>query len=211
MRYDGRAVYGAPMAKLLGTYEMELHSALATMLGCGFDRLINIGGAEGYYAVGLARNWGMKEVVVFELDPCGRNIISQLARENSVGETVSILGRCSEPDLVGILSDECADLLIMDVEGGEMELLSRRVTSRARKSTLLVETHDFISPGCTEQLRERLNGSHDVLVVSSRERTVADFPWQSRIPATAKLHLMNEGRPGPMSWIIATPREVTCR
>jgi hypothetical protein len=207
MHYDGQHVFGAPMAKLLGTYEMELHSRLFSLLERGFGRLINVGGAEGYYAIGIARNWRVREVIVFELSPRGQEIISKLARENGVTESISINGKCSEQHLYEILSEKSGDLLIIDVEGDEIELLTQRVIGKACKSTFVVEAHDFVLPGCTERLRERLEGSHHVQIVYSQERTIADFPCDIRIPGRAKLRFMNEGRPGRMSWVIASPRE----
>src|ERR1700749_2885028 len=38
--------------KLLGTYEQELHGTIETIKGRKYDVVIDIGGAEGYYAVG---------------------------------------------------------------------------------------------------------------------------------------------------------------
>src|SRR5919106_5511514 len=58
LRYVDAAV-GAPdradclPAKLLGSYERELHHAVERQLEVGFSTIVNVGAAEGYYALGL--------------------------------------------------------------------------------------------------------------------------------------------------------------
>src|SRR5215472_3996438 len=40
--------------QMLGATELQLHSAIESIVGAGYQKIINIGCAEGYYAVGLA-------------------------------------------------------------------------------------------------------------------------------------------------------------
>src|SRR4051794_40351820 len=46
---------GCHVPKLLGCYERELHGLVEAAVADGYDDIVNIGCAEGYYAVGLAR------------------------------------------------------------------------------------------------------------------------------------------------------------
>src|SRR5688500_985732 len=41
--------------KLLGSYECELHGALEQVIQGDYEQVVDIGAADGYYAVGLAR------------------------------------------------------------------------------------------------------------------------------------------------------------
>ena len=55
--------------KLLGIYERELHGAVeAAVLGQP-EVIVNVGAADGYYAVGLARRCPSATVHAFEADP----------------------------------------------------------------------------------------------------------------------------------------------
>jgi hypothetical protein len=54
MAYIPQAVGSALIPKLLGCYEAELHGVIACALNTTYDTIIDIGCAEGYYAVGLA-------------------------------------------------------------------------------------------------------------------------------------------------------------
>ena len=56
MDYVTAATEGPLIPRLLGTYESELHPYLAKLAGGGIDYcVIDVGCAEGYYAVGPAR------------------------------------------------------------------------------------------------------------------------------------------------------------
>src|SRR5262245_2169669 len=54
MAYLDGVSEGSFIARLLGVYEAELHPHLDAIMADGIDCVIDIGCAEGYYAVGLA-------------------------------------------------------------------------------------------------------------------------------------------------------------
>ena len=54
MRYGDFSYNSALIPKLLGTYEADLHGWVGEAVAAGYDAVINIGCAEGYYAVGFA-------------------------------------------------------------------------------------------------------------------------------------------------------------
>src|SRR4051794_38235977 len=55
MSYVGNSHGSAWCPKILGTYEREIRSAVDEIAAREFPNIVNIGAAEGYYAVGLAR------------------------------------------------------------------------------------------------------------------------------------------------------------
>src|SRR5262249_14170280 len=55
MDYVTEATEGALIPRLLGTYESELHPYILAFARMGPEAVIDVGSAEGYYAVGLAR------------------------------------------------------------------------------------------------------------------------------------------------------------
>src|SRR6478672_6897407 len=55
MKYPGvNSVGSALIPKLLGSYERELHPLIDSICAGQYDQVVDIGCAEGYYAVGLA-------------------------------------------------------------------------------------------------------------------------------------------------------------
>ncbi len=55
MAYPVRAAEGARAARVLGAYEAGLEPVIETIIRRAYATVIDIGCAEGYYAVGLAR------------------------------------------------------------------------------------------------------------------------------------------------------------
>src|SRR6476659_6966695 len=72
MQYLSRAYFGSVLPKLLGTYELELREVIESICQLGADRIVDVGAAEGYYAVGLAVRSPGSTIVGFELDATGR-------------------------------------------------------------------------------------------------------------------------------------------
>ncbi len=59
MAYVARAVGSAVVPKLVGSYEQELHGVLADIAQTPYMVVVDVGCAEGYYAVGLAARAGV--------------------------------------------------------------------------------------------------------------------------------------------------------
>jgi hypothetical protein len=207
MKFGARYPFGTPRAIALGTYEKELRPVLARIGGMSFGSFLDVGGADGYYAVGGALFWNVGRVVVFEALEAGRAAIAEHARRNGVTDRIDLRGLCREEDLVPLLDAGRRDLLLMDVEGAEAELLSPRVCESLRSSVVVVEAHDFIRPGLAREVAARFAGSHRVDLVSTAPRTVDDWPVPDFAPRRSKLALMDERRPCAMQWVVSFPRQ----
>src|SRR2546423_8930110 len=79
MRYSTDTVGGGYIPKLLGIYERELHAFVRDLAALNIREVINIGAADGYYAVGLARQNPATRVIAFEAEQRGRKLIEQMA------------------------------------------------------------------------------------------------------------------------------------
>src|SRR5262249_42264509 len=101
--------------KLLGLYEHELWRAIENAIACKPKAIINIGCAEGYYAIGLKRR--LPKVPVFAVDMNGQSLnqCSELARRNGV-DVITRIG-CKNPQelLFGYLNA----FYVVDCEGDE--------------------------------------------------------------------------------------------
>jgi len=69
MRSVTSSVCSTNIPKLLGCYEAELHPVFAKWQAVPFRQVVNVGAAEGYYAVGCARLWPEAQVIAFETNP----------------------------------------------------------------------------------------------------------------------------------------------
>jgi hypothetical protein len=188
---------GDNAAKLVGLYEAELHPALHALASTPPPAVINVGCAEGYYAVGLARLFPEAAVYAFDIDPRAQLICRRTASLNQVGDRVTVLGACAPPELVGLLRRHPAALLVIDCEGYEKELLAGAALAESARASLIVECHDFL---------DRFGASHAVELVPEGGRDPNQVEVLRKLPSLDRWLVVLENRPATMSWIVARPR-----
>jgi hypothetical protein len=202
---------------LLGTQEIELHDAVENIVSRGYKTIINIGAADGYYALGLARRLPQACVLAYEGNSSHHRYLDTSACANGVGERIFIRGFCRGDDLRAALATvRQPALVICDIEGGEMNLLDLESIAALRSVDLLVETHDQYVADCTETLTSRFAPTHAVQQFSGRPRVASDFPSATlplltRIFPETAIELMNERREEPQQWLMLTARDTMLR
>jgi hypothetical protein len=92
-------------------------------------------------------------------------------------------------------------LVICDIEGGEVDVLTVDGVPPLARADLLVEVHEALRPGCTEVLRSRFSTTHEVELIHERARRVGDAPASVALPAETLLGAMDEFRGGSQSWL----------
>jgi hypothetical protein len=200
--------FALPLAKFLGTYEMELHSLLERLVRQPFDRMVDVGAAEGFYAVGFALRCPSLQIVAYEQLPKGRALIRQLATANGVADRVDARGQCDIDTLRDALEGASRPLVIMDIEGGEGALLNPAEVPALARSAILVETHDCYAPGVSAAIRERFASTHSTEVIESRSRDVSDARVISswlRVYARYNVSGWMGERLYPVTWLHLTP------
>ena len=202
---------GDTAAKLVGLYEAELHPALRALAADPPPAVVNVGCAEGYYAVGLARLFPEAVIYAFDVDPNAQRICRLTAELNGVSDRVSVLGGCVPQLLFSLLGQYPAALLVIDCEGCELELLSDMVMAGATRAHLIIECHDFIDPAITATLAARLAASHQVEVIQEGARNPNHLEPLRRLSSLDRWLVVLEHRPSAMCWIAARPRAAASR
>jgi hypothetical protein len=210
MRYVDRSVGSCFIPKLLGTYERELAPKVEWICRRQPKLIIDIGAAEGYYAMGLAMRIPEARVVAFELEAMGQGALRQMAALNGVADRLSVRGRCGREDLAAALEGDPGAVVICDVEGDEEALLDPEEVPGLRHATLLVETHEFLRRGITDELCRRFARSHRIERIWQQPRSRAEFPWRTLgtmlLPVAYLDWAVSEWRPERMSWLWMTPK-----
>ena len=70
--------------ELIGCYEQPLHSHIQEAIEANYESIINIGCAEGYYAVGMARKLNETKTYAYDINGNAQQACMQLADENGV-------------------------------------------------------------------------------------------------------------------------------
>lgn len=197
-------------AKILGTYESELHPIVAGFAALRPVQCVDVGAGEGYYAAGLARLLGVP-VIAYELDETAHPLLVRMVRGNGVESRVEIRGGCTPELLTRDLSGQAgASLVVCDVEAFERVLLDPLAVPGLRTTPVLVEIHDCIEAGTGELIRSRFEATHRVDRIEARQPDGSGFPenqwWLRMVPTRLRARLMTEGRPPGMYWYWMTPR-----
>jgi hypothetical protein len=194
--------------RLAGTFELELHGVLEKLIRSRPGLLVNIGAADGYYAVGMALRCPDTEVIAYEADPHRSQVCWRVARLNGVEDRVDLRGVCTA-DALTRLRPPPGTTVICDVDGAEAELIDPAQVGWLRDATLLVEVHEPVVPGVTSMLRERLEGTHSLEWVHPSRRYLMDpghrMFWATGLSPLQQQMLMSELRPVRTSWLWATP------
>ena len=174
MAYVSEAVCSSLVPKLLGSYECELNSSLDELFKNDYKRIIDIGCAEGYYAVGLAIRFPQSDVYAFDVDVKARELCAALAKANGVSDRVFVEGECYYERLRQLTTER--SLIVCDCEGCELALLKPSEVPGFENCDFIVELHDMVIAGITPTIIERFSPSHDIDLVDSTTRDPAGYP-----------------------------------
>lgn len=164
------------------------------------SRIIDVGCAEGYYAVGLALRLPQATVVACDTDNDSLSACSQNAKANGVDGRVTVVGELDCARLNNLLDDR--SLLVIDCEGCELQLLDPKQVPALRNTWIIAEIHDFVHAAASPTIRSRFEESHFVEFVSAQPRTREQVPLLSKREVRI---LADEHRPvvpHPMNWAI---------
>jgi len=213
MRYVNESICGSILPKYLGLYEIELVPVFEQLFQLNFGKIIDVGAAEGYYAVGLALRFPGSPVIAFEATEEGRELLQQVIARNGVADQVEMKGLCDAP-MLKAETDACdphgVHLLVMDVEGAEEDLLRLHAPKDLRNFHIVMELHDWVDPGMGERLQDKFAPSHTSTIIDARRREFADLSlpqsYLKRLCLSPSLLSFSHERRLPMRWLVFQPK-----
>lgn len=193
---------GCHIAKLLGCYEQPLQGYIENAIQNQYTTILNIGCAEGYYAVGMALRMPNTRVLAHDLNPKAQQICAELANKNKVSDRVSVGGLFKPSDFANFSGQKL--LLMCDIEGAERELLDPSISPDLKGMDIIVESHECLTNGVTQLLMERFNSTHNItLVQDDGQRQLHNPPsWFVNLAHLDQLLATWEWRSGPTPWLV---------
>ncbi|MBL4928635.1 class I SAM-dependent methyltransferase [Fuscibacter oryzae] len=199
MVYGVGAVEGGAAPRLLGLYEASLTPVIEKVIGGGYGLVIDVGCAEGYYAVGLARRMPGVRVMARDSDARAQGLCRDLAALNGVADRVEVGGVLTHDDFA-----LCADqktFVLCDIEGAEDGLLDPALAPGLAHADLLVEVHEGASRGLLARLTQRFAPTHTVTRID-RALSPAPLPgWMEELSDLDRLLAYWEWRAKPTPWL----------
>jgi len=198
---------GCHIAKLLGCYEQPLLPFIEAAISTNYPTILNIGCAEGYYAVGMARRMPHTQVLAFDLNPKAQQVCTELAAKNGVSDRVQVGALFQVSDFAAYQGQRV--LVLCDIEGAEKDLLNPKAAPALSAMDLIVESHECLLPGITQALIDRFKATHDItLVQDDGQRQLVNAPnWFNNLAHLDQLLATWEWRSGPTPWLVMRAKQ----
>ncbi|WP_068322660.1 FkbM family methyltransferase [Polynucleobacter yangtzensis] len=195
--------------QILGTYEREIVDLIA-LLSSPNGVFIDIGGANGFYAVGVAKCLSFSSVYVYELSAEGRREISINAVLNDVDPFIKIGGKFDNNTVSQdwVEAKNSTGVILIDIEGGEFELMNPEFFSVFSRFNIIVELHDFLDPNThmVDVLIQNSNATHEVKFLRNNGRNPASINLLNHLPEDYQWIACSESRLRAMSWAHFIPK-----
>lgn len=204
MIYADQATEGALIPRLLGSYESELHPHLQRIAASDIDTIIDVGCAEGYYAVGLARLMPQATVHARDIDEAALAACRDLAAKNGVADRVRVAGAFKPQDFQAFAGTKA--LVMVDTEGAEVDILRPDLAPALAGMQIIVETHDLFRPGALATMTARFQATHDIVRVDQQAKSVTLPAWLNELGHLDQLLAVWEWRQRPTPWLVMTPK-----
>lgn len=217
MRYEGYG-YGAEYApKIVGTYELEIGPEVERRLTDAHDLFVDIGAAEGYYAVGFLLRNPAARAIAFEMGAEARSVLSANAARNQVIDRLEVHGVASAASLETALHGARRPWLLCDCEGAELDILDPSLAPSLVTTTILLEVHGNarVEPASNqnhtqamaELMRRRFASTHHITTFTYAPRKQTDWPaaFESEGTPAERAAAMNENRWHEQLWLAMHP------
>ena len=206
------SVGSALFPKLLGSYECELNGIVEQVVGNQYTEIVDIGCAEGYYAVGLAMRCPSAKVFAFDTNTRAIQLCREMMQLNGIeASRYAVNGYCESNTLENIPVSERA-LIISDCEGYEKQLFTSSSVKKLDKHDFLIEVHDVFDINVSTHLRSVFEPGYEIRVIQSIDDIFKardyNFPELDNFNLETRKILLAEGRETIMEWFYITRKEV---
>lgn len=195
-------------AQCLGLYEKEILNEIGRQEKGKYQTFIDIGAADGYYAVGMLLAGIVDEVISFEISDAGRVAISENWDNNGKPGAITVYGEANHASLAVIPSHVFDDALVLiDIEGYEFDLLTKEVIKQLQFSEVIIEIHNWIDDfeNRYAQLLRDLSEHFNIEKLEPVDRNTSYLPELRAYTDDNRLLLISERRPCLMRFLKLTP------
>jgi len=193
---------------LLGLYEKEVVSNIVTS-SQQKDYFIDIGAADGYFALGVLVGKLFEHSYCFESMSKGQQLIAKNAVKNNLANQISLFGKAEIDFLSNIPQSHIKNsVVLIDIEGGEFNLLTEDTLEKLSGAHVIIELHHmFLQDGVEilSKLRERINKWFKIEILETTSRDLSKISEISKWSDTDRWILCSEGRPMAPIWWKLTP------
>ena len=183
MRYHSFQSYGSVIIpKIVGSYEDELLPIFKKLFTKNYSEIIDIGTAEGYYAIGLSLKFPTAKVFGYEVNEQAKILCHNNAEENNMASRLQLCSFLDAEQLSRFVFTQ-KGLIICDCEGYEKQLFTSASAKNLHQCDLIIELHDCNDNSISKTILPLFNQTHKLtLVKSNPHKKVSDYPFLKNKP-----------------------------
>lgn len=160
------SVASSTYAKLLGSYEFEIHPFINEVLQNKYGLVINIGCDDGYYALGFAKSLRGTPVKAYDINKAALVKAYDLSVKNELQHQVSFFGGFFSRDIEK-LDVNLKTLFMVDCEGEEKNIFTKQNVHKLVNADLVIELHINLYPELENYFTELFAATHQIKIVNS--------------------------------------------
>lgn len=203
-----RSIGSALAPKIIGSYERELHEIVEIICKSGYTEIVDVGCAEGYYAIGLTIRIDKANSFAYDTNEQAIYLCREMAKLNNVSDRLITGNYCDANTLRSIPIREKA-IIISDCEAYEKDLFTDEIVTCLAHHDFLIESHDFIDIEISAIIRQRFQRTHRINTIQSVDDAVKphlyDYEELRPYSLAARKLLLSE-RSQNVQWFYMTSR-----
>lgn len=205
MEFTYPVVEGALLPKAIGSYEQELHPYLLEASKKGYTHFVDIGCADGFYAVGMARLMPHLFVEAYDSNEKARIRCKENADLNHVSDRMAFLGAFTGEQFEKFPKGKT--LVLCDIDGGEETLLDPTKYPALKALDIIVELHEVFHPGISQRVTDKFANTHHIVLIEQNGKQIQLPEQMKSAPELTRMLLTYEMRAGPTPWAVMTVKE----
>jgi hypothetical protein len=192
-----------------GLYEKELLEFFYSDYLNYRNTFIDIGAADGYYAIGLLNSMRVNNAICFEITAEGRDAIKQNWNLNGNPGNIEIKGNVFNDFKSNVKTvDFKKAIVLIDVEGSEFSFLNVEILKFLKDAVIVIEIHNWIPNfiSCYIEFLKNANQFFEIEILDRKERNTLMFEELRSLTDDNRLLLTSEARPCVMRFLILKPK-----
>jgi len=194
---------------LFGLYEKEVLDSLQN-IPKRYKIFIDLGAADGYYAIGVLANNLFERSICFEISDQGQKTIEDNAKLNNVLDRIEIRGKANKKFYDEFKPGARAEaVLFVDIEGAEFDLIDKETFHAFHTSIIFIELHDwFFADGeeKVQRMKRDSSSTHVTTELTMGARDPSVFSELIKLHDNDRWLICSEGRGQRMTWLRFDPK-----
>lgn len=194
---------------ILGVYEKHVLKKIIEFSKKGNYPFIDIGAADGYFAIGMAFSETFKKIYAFEIDEEGRRSLNRNIENNLCKDKVVVDIEANFETLKEIVDKNKSAVILIDIEGSEFDLLDDNLLQLLSNCYIVCELHPTLSANGFEKQNMLINNAKaffDVSIIQRESYSPNKFSELNEFTDEERLIAFGEGRENNMNWLILEPK-----